>query len=89
MYWAQFKTIDCAENNTFPFVFYAWGGPNDGLNGYKDRYINNIHTNNHIWFDYRANTTEVAQPSRTDSVKHIQGLRHDNIMPQLAAILKK
>ena len=81
--------IDCAENNTFPFVFYAWGGPNDGLNCYKDRFINTLRTNNYIWFDYRANKIKKTQPFRTDFVKHIQGLPHKNIMSELAVILKK
>lgn len=80
--------IDCSENNKFPFVFYTWGGPNDGINSYKNRFIKNIRTNNHIWFDYNANRTKLTKPSETDFVKHIQGLRHDNILHQIAAIIK-
>ena len=80
--------IDSSENNKFPFVFYTWGGPNDGINSYKNRFIKNIRTNNHIWFDYKAKKTNVTKPSEIDYVKHILGLRHDNILPQIAAIIK-
>jgi len=80
--------IDCSENNDFLFVFYSWGGPNDGINCYKNRFIKNIHTNNHIWFDYNANKTKITKPSETDFVKHIQGLPHCKILPQIAAIIR-
>jgi hypothetical protein len=80
--------IDCSENNNFNFVFYTWGGPYGRINGYKNRFIQNIRTNNHIWFDYNANKTKTTKPSETDFVKHIQGLPHDNIMPQIVAIIK-
>jgi len=81
--------IDCSENNKFPFVFYSWGGPNDRINEYKNRFIKNIRTNNHIWFDYNANRTNLTKPSETDFVKHILGLRHDNILSQIADVIKK
>jgi len=79
--------IDCSENNKFPFVFYSWGGPNDRINEYKNRFIKNIRTKNHIWFDYSANRTNLTKPSETDFVKHIQGLAHDNILQQIAAVI--
>jgi len=79
--------IDCSENNEFTFVFYTWGGPNDGFNCYKNRFIKNIHTNNHIWFDYIANETKTTKPTEIDFVKHIQGLPHSKIVSQIAAII--
>jgi len=78
---------DCSENNKFPFVFYTWGGPNDRINCYKNRFIKNIRTNNHIWFDYNANKTKITKPSEIDFVKHIQGLSHDHILHQIAAVI--
>jgi len=80
--------IDCSENNDFPFVFYSWGGPNDGINCYKNRFIKNIRTNNHIWYDKNAEKTKTTKPSETDFVKHIQGLPHCKILPQIATIIK-
>jgi len=77
-----------SENNNFPFIIYAWGGPNDGLNKYKNRFIDKPLTNNAIWYDYISKETKKNTPGNFDSVKHIQGLKHDKIIPYIAKIIK-
>jgi len=77
--------IDCSENNEFPFVFYSWGGENEELNEYKNRLINNIRANNHIWFD--KNETKLIKPNQNNFVKHIQGLPYGNILKQIADVI--
>jgi hypothetical protein len=75
------------ESNKFNFVLYSWGGPNAGLNEYKKRFVNNVLTANHIWFEYNSGETKKTLPCEVDSVKHIQGLSHELIVSHIAKIL--
>ena len=77
-----------SEKGSFPFIIYAWGGYNDGINRFKIRFIDKPLTENPIWFDFISNETRKVTPGKFDSVKHIQGLRHENIIPYLAEILR-
>ena len=78
-----------SENSKFDFILYSWGGSDNGIDDYKDRFVNNPLTDNHIWYDYRSHETEKSIPCKDDFVKHIQGLRHEFIVPYIAEILKK
>ena len=80
--------ICCSENKTFDFIFYAWGGPNDGINSFKRRFTNNPKTNNHIWYDYRQKKTKNIAPDENDFAKHPQGLRHEFIVPGIVEVLQ-
>ncbi|MCL2007055.1 MAG: hypothetical protein FWG77_03125 [Treponema sp.] len=80
---------DLSEDNDFNFVFYSWGGSDGLLNIFKERFIDNICTDNHIWFNKDENIfCTKNQPGINDFPKHIQGLNHDYITPYLADILR-
>lgn len=80
-------SVDCSGNNEFPFVFYTLEKPDNWINKYKNRFINNIRTNNHIWFDYIKKETRLTKPTEIDFAWHIQVLRHNDIIQQIKAIL--
>ena len=74
-----------SEDNFFDFILYAWGGPNNKLDHFKDRFINNSRTNNHIWLGYKPYEN---RPSKVDFVKHIQGLPYKLLVPNISNIIK-
>lgn len=85
----QTTPICRSEKNKFNFIFYAWGGPNDGINDYKMRFIRNSRTDNHIWFDNKTKKPKETIPHEDDFVKHTLGLRHKLIIPSVARVIKK
>ena len=81
--------ICLTEKNNFHFILYSWGGPNDGINEYKERFIGNMYSENHIWYDYKKKETKDCIPNITDSVKHIQGLTHENVIPNITKLINR
>lgn len=78
---------DMAENISFPWVWYVWGGKSKYLNPYKYRF-SKLKARNHFYYD-KDMSTVITQPATESSfAKHTQGLRHDDIVPHITHLIK-
>jgi hypothetical protein len=74
------------ERNTFPFIWYVWGGDNRRLNFYKPR-IHKIKSDRQFYFNTNTHKVINAPPRINDAARHTQGLQHDLIVPFISTIL--
>ena len=89
-----YTSLDCSlnvgycatEKKKFPWVWYIWGGRNDQLSVYKLRF-KHIHTNHAFFYDKHHEVVRDTFPSIHDFAKHTQGLKHNDVVPYIAAIL--
>jgi len=75
------------EKKDFNFVWFAWGGNDNFLNSYKNRFFS-IQTEQPFYYDYKNNIIQTQIPDEFASVKHTQGLKHDFVIPHIVELLK-
>ncbi len=76
-----------AEKRIFPWIWYVWGGPSPLLNPYKKRF-RKLNATNHFYLDKHAAKVIAMPASTSDFAKHTQGLKHELVLPHIAALLK-
>ncbi|OAA90732.1 hypothetical protein [Clostridium ljungdahlii] len=81
------KIIICdAESKHFPFLWYVWGGYNEKLNIYKQRFCNlNIGLN--FYFSTKNKKIINSVPGLKDAARHTQGLKHKLVIPYISNII--
>ncbi len=81
------KGICKTEKKDFPFVWFVWGGNDNFLNSYKNRFLT---IKSHQFFYYDNEKGKVTQdiPTKTSSARHTQGLTHDFVIPHISKVLK-
>lgn len=77
-----------SEKSYLPFAWYLWGNDDKKLNKYKERF-SNLNTKTHFYLDTKTNNVVSKRPSSKDSARHTQGMKHDLVVPYIAAILKE
>jgi hypothetical protein len=84
---AKKSFTDPAESNSFPFVWFAWGGESADLDHLKARFVA-AHGKSRVFF-YCQNTRSIVSrlPSNTDWPRHTQGMRHEPVIAHLATFL--
>lgn len=68
-------------------VWFAWGGNNDKLNGFKKRFLKKKKPVKAFFYNHQTKTVSVGVPRTTDFAKHTQGLRQQTVIEHLAGIL--
>lgn len=81
------QTVVCqTEQNKFNWLWYVWGGRNPRLDSFKKRFLS-INSDLHFFLDKNSNHIQQFIPSQKDFAKHIQGMRHDKIVPFISTII--
>jgi hypothetical protein len=77
----------CAtENQTFPWIWYVWGGTHMDLNPYKRRF-ETLNTTNHFYYDNNLKEIASKPASEMVSARHTQGLRHEYVMQYISDLI--
>jgi hypothetical protein len=74
------------EKKQFPWIWYVWGGKDDALIEFKQRF-ENIRAIRNFYYDKNAGTIVSRVPKPDDFAKHTQGLQHDLVVPYISSIL--
>lgn len=81
------KPVICqTEKNQFNWIWYVWGGQNPKLNSFKERFVL-IKGNLHFFLDKNSGKIRQNIPSIEDFPKHIQGMKHDDIVTFISTII--
>jgi len=81
------KGICKTENKDFPFVWFVWGGNDNFLNSYKNRF-SSLKSKQPFYYDNKKGEVIQNIPTDISSAKHTQGLTHDFVVPHIANVLK-
>lgn len=74
------------ENQSFPWVWYVWGGELETLNPYKKRF-SKLKSSNHFYYDQKNSKVVDKIPSLSAFARHTQGLKHDFVVPHIAKLI--
>ena len=78
---------DPAESNSFPLVWFAWGGESAKLDPLKNRFMT-AHCKSAAFFYSPATGSIVTRPpDHTELAKHPQGLPHEPLISHFATLL--
>ena len=76
-----------SESNTYPVVWFAWGGDDRSINHFKWRF-DKISSKHRFYCDNKVPRIVESVPSIYDDARHPQGLTHAYLVPYLASILR-
>ena len=75
-----------SENERYSWVWYMWGGKDEKLSKHKTRFAR-LKAGRHFFYDNHAKDMRSYAPSKQCFARHIQGLKHDLVVPYIAGIL--
>ncbi len=74
------------EADSFPWVWYAWGGECKRLSELKDRF-DNLSAFQHFYFDKNIGLVVSEAPSQTSFAKHTQGLKQESVISHISGLI--
>lgn len=75
------------EKNTFPWIWFMWGGYNKSLTEKKIRF-KTVKSSKQFYLNNRTNKIEEGFPVDYVCAKHTQGMKHHLVVPYLEYLLK-
>lgn len=75
------------EQNHFPWVWYAWGEPDQDLNDYKGRFAE-MDTEAQFYYDPHQKKIIETWPGFAGFARHTQGLKHACVIPYISGLIQ-
>jgi len=82
----QVKYVCPTEKNSFPWIWFMWGGYNKKLTNKKQRF-KEVNSLNLFYLDSRSKIVQTGLPADKICAKHTQGMQHDLVLPFLRKML--